>query len=194
MSPGEQGGVWVGPAWRRQNGALCDFLPGVEDSRQVYTGSFWGLVTRWLPFFSKFNSSLQWKKGHFWVGVVPPVSAIYPHLLVNPKENSISLKSSCLRAELLHQGSCSSYWGLGSSLLTVGSTPSPDIVTHMVPDVLTKSHSSSAAPGQTIEYTFCVFFNSEYFQLLFIHKETMAVQTVMSVLMPVETLSRHELT
>jgi hypothetical protein len=64
----------------------------------------------------------------------------------------------------------------------------------MVPDVLTKSHSSSAAPGQTIEYTFCVFFNSEYFQLLFIHKETMAVQTVMSVLMPVETLSRHELT
>lgn len=72
--------------------------------------------------------------------------------------------------------------------------PSPDIVTQMVPDVVPKSHSCSVAPGQALEYTFCMFFNSEYFQLLFIHKASMAVQTIMSVLMPVETLSKDELT
>lgn len=64
---------------------------------------------------------------------------------------------------------------MGSSLLwgflTAGSTPSPDVVTQMIPDVVPKSHSSSAAPGQTIEYIFCMFFNSEYLQLLFNQKQ-----------------------
>lgn len=51
-----------------------------------------------LPYFSKISSSLQWKKDHAWLGVDPPVSSVYPNLMVKPKENSISLKSLEKRA------------------------------------------------------------------------------------------------
>lgn len=105
---------------------------------------------------------------------------------MKPKESSMSLKS--LEKRALLQGRAAPpglLWSIlgaeeffAMGFLTVRSTPSPDVVTQMVPHVVPKSHSSSAAPGQAIECTFCMFFNSECFQLVVIHKETVAVQTI----------------